>query len=77
LVGLWKGGKKMEIENPIILGKEEEPDLIGYDIFDNAIYTGDEILVYYDDVYLKEELSTDAVEILKRLGCEERVAVKE
>jgi hypothetical protein len=76
-VGLWKGGKKMEIENPIILGKEEEPDLIGYDIFDNAIYTGDEILVYYDDVYLKEELSTDAVEILKRLGCEERVAVKE
>jgi hypothetical protein len=67
----------MEIENPIVLGKEEEPDLIGYDVFENEIYTGDEILVYYDDVYLKEELSTDAVEILKRLGCEERVAVKE
>lgn len=64
----------MEIENPIVLGKEEEPDLIGYDVFDNAIYTGDEILVFDDDVYLKEELSTDAVQILIKLGCEERVA---
>jgi hypothetical protein len=64
----------MEIENPIVLGKEEEPDLIGYDVFENEIYTGDEILVFDNDVYLKDELSSDAIKMLKRLGCEERVA---
>jgi hypothetical protein len=63
-----------EVENPMVTAKEEEPKFIGYDVFNNKIYEGDEILVFDDDVYLKDELSSDAIKILKRLGCEERVA---
>ena len=62
------------VENPMVLGNEEEQRFIGYDVFNNKIYEGDEILVFDDDVYLKDELSSDAIKILKRLGCEERVA---
>lgn len=62
------------IENPMIRWKEEHPRVIAKDVFGNAVWTGDEILVLDDDVYRKDELSYDAIKVLKRYGAVEKVA---
>lgn len=62
------------IENPMIRWKEKEHRVVAKDVFGNAVWTGDEILVLDDDIYRKDELSYDAIKILKRYGAEEKVA---
>ena len=62
------------IENPMIRWKEEQPRVIAKDVFGNAVWTGDEILVIDDDIYRKDDLSYDAIKILFRYGAVEKVA---
>lgn len=40
----------------------------GEDFFGNEVFLGDEILVLDDEFFLKEMLSTDAIEILRHFG---------
>jgi hypothetical protein len=68
---------RREIENPMVRWKEKPHKLWGRDPFGNGIWVGDDILVFDDDVYRKDDLSYDAIKILKRLGAEEKVAVED
>lgn len=54
--------------------KEETRRLVCRDTFGNEIWTGDDILILDDDVYRKDDLSYDAIKILKRYGAVEDVA---
>lgn len=47
---------------------EPEQKHYGYDFFGNEVFLGDEILVLDDEFFLKEMLSTDAIEILRHFG---------
>ncbi|GGN64545.1 hypothetical protein [Oceanobacillus indicireducens] len=40
----------------------------GVDGLGNEVFTGDEIIEFFDDFYLVEELSTDAIEIMEQHG---------
>jgi len=46
----------------------QEPRIVGTDSLGNDIYEGDELYVLDDEVFIKEELSYDAVEILEKIG---------
>ncbi|MFC2948568.1 hypothetical protein [Virgibacillus sediminis] len=46
----------------------------GTDALGNEVFEGDEILVYQDEFYLVEELSTDAIQILEQHGGDYRIA---
>ena len=48
------------------LGKE--PEVIGYDFFGNEYYEGEELLKLDDEVFLLENLSAEAREILLYWG---------
>lgn len=65
---------RREIENPMVRWKEKPHKLLGRDVFDNGIWAGDDILILDDDVYRKDDLSYDAIKILKRYGAVEDVA---
>jgi len=47
---------------------ETEKEPYGEDFFGNEVFLGDEILVLDDEFFLKEMLSTDAIEILRHFG---------
>lgn len=47
---------------------------VGVDPLGNAIFTGNEILVYEDEFYLVEKLSPDAIEVLEVHGATYQVA---
>lgn len=49
-------------------------EAIGTDFFGNEVYAGEEILVFGDEFFLVEELSTDAREILEAFGGDYRIA---
>jgi len=65
---------RFEIENPMVCWKEKPHKLWCRDVFGNAIWTGEEYLKLDDDVYRKDDLSYDAIKILKRYGAVEEVA---
>lgn len=52
----------------------KEPRLLGEDDLGYDIYEGDELMVLDDYVYVKEELSMDAIKILEMLGAYEITA---
>ena len=52
----------------------KEPKIISTDSLGYEIYEGDEIFVLGDDVFVKEELSYDAVEILEKIGADLEIA---
>lgn len=65
---------RREIENPMVRWKEKPNKLWRRDVFDYAIWTGDEYLELDDDVYRKDDLSYDAIKILIRYGAVEKIA---
>ncbi len=46
----------------------------GVDGLGNEVFTGDEIIEFFDDFYLVEELSTDAIEIMEQHGGVHKIA---
>lgn len=46
----------------------------GTDPLGNEVYTGDEMLVYEDEFYLVETLSSDAIEVLETHGASHEIA---
>lgn len=51
----------------------KEPKLLFLDALGNNVYEGDEVLEFDDEIYVVEELSSDAIEILERHGASRRV----
>jgi len=51
-----------------------EPAFRGIDGLGNPIYENDEILEFDDQIYLVDEISSDAIEILERHGANYRIA---
>ena len=52
----------------------KETEIIGVDSMGVEIYEGDEVFVIGDEVFVKEELSCDAVEILEKIGADLEIA---
>lgn len=54
----------------------KEPKLIAIDAFDNEVYEGDEVYDLNGEIFLVEDLSWDAKEILEKCGAIRYVAEK-
>lgn len=49
-----------------------EPRELFEDSLGNTIFEGDEVIEFDEEIYLIQELSSDAIEILERHGAERR-----
>lgn len=49
-------------------------DYVMTDSFNNEIYTGDEYLVYEDEIFLADALTLNAIEVLELIGAERKRA---
>lgn len=47
---------------------------VGTDGLNKEVYTGDQIMIYEDEFYLVDELSSDAIEVLERHGATYEIA---
>ena len=52
----------------------KEPEIFGNDALGNEVYYGDEIYRYEDEFFLKEELTSDVIQLLEHLGATEEIA---
>lgn len=69
----------MLADHPVIarmqtLGHLNQSRYIGNDALGNEVYAGDEILEHDNEMFLKEELSIDAIEILEMFGAVSKIA---
>lgn len=69
----------MLADHPVIarmqmLGYFNQSRYIGNDALGNEVYAGDEILEHDNEMFLKEELSSDAIEILELFGAISKIA---
>lgn len=53
---------------------EPEQKHYGYDFFGNEVFEGEEILVLDNEFFLKQELSQDAISILRYIGVPSKIA---
>ena len=47
---------------------DSEPEIYGTDFYGNEVYVGDTILVLEDEFFLKDELTSDVIELLEHFG---------
>jgi len=50
-----------------------EPKVLFEDSLGHEVYEGDEVIEFDEEIYLIQELSSDAIEILKKHGAERMV----
>lgn len=67
---------RQDVENPIVVDSlwGDDAKAVGTDALGNEIFVGDEIYEYEDELFVIEELSFDAREILDLLGATRRFA---
>ncbi|WP_339161732.1 hypothetical protein [Siminovitchia sp. FSL W7-1587] len=67
---------RQDVENPMVLDHlwNDEPKVIGTDALGNEIFAGDEVYEYESELFVIEELSHDAREILQLLGATKKTA---
>ncbi|EDP24823.1 MULTISPECIES: hypothetical protein [Bacillati] len=53
---------------------EREQKHCGFDFFGNECFEGEEILVLDDEFFVKQELSNDAISILRYFGASSKIA---
>ncbi|WP_424475360.1 hypothetical protein [Oceanobacillus kimchii] len=63
-----------EMEQAGYLKTSHRREEYGVDGLGNEVFTGEEILIFADEIYLVEVLSDDAIEILEQHGATYKIA---